>query len=612
MGEVDLLGDSLSFKMGPTFFFLGMCSFILNWAVSTLGLPCYWWTYFILPCFSVFFLCDHQKLSTEIVRELTKPFRGMAILVAVLVAAFSSLYMGILPLKMVIPLVCIFLLVRGFSFENMMFIGDECGELAKFVWWRVVLRLVPFRINKMRWKGDWAYCSPYSRGPVRKDVESYYFLSEKKSEKARNPGPFELNFGIEDCNVLCKYFVVRISEIDSPSGAEVPETREEPTPCKDDQGASSSQSQSVAEASSSQIVVSREARRQKLAHKVEVTLSLQDGGEELESFTFFPKDVDRIAEIKRAMVVLKESQNVIFSSFHKNISSRHPKAHARCYDFKEIFELILSKGYTLEKVNLTKLHTCSISGRGLLRIILKILHLGVLGCMNYYQLVSSTPHAMLIVVLSLFMFLQLLSILMEFFVENMKRCLYSLISRIFQAEKTRDIYRYLQRNWPSLTFGNESYGYPYTQDCSVICRFFDGDGIPVLSVREQNFPLVNNLNDYEHNYNLRNLGLELKVFGSGEEGGKLLVTVIMRWTTDQELYYNNHFEVEDPQKISNLIGMLQWLQANQCLGICKKWLDRTVMQAFPYKELICKTLDDNTDDEPRLVILRRTVTVTVE
>ncbi|CAM6112931.1 unnamed protein product [Calypogeia fissa] len=519
--------------------------------------------------------------------------------------------MGILPLKTVIPLVCILLLVRGFSFEKMMFIGDECGELAKLVWWRVVLRLVPVRINKMSWKGDWAYCSPYSRGPVRENIESYFFLSEKKSEKARNPGPFELNFGIEDCNVVCKYTVVRISEIDSPSGAEVPETREEPTPCKDDQGASSSQSQSIAEASSSQTVVNRQARRQKFAHTVEVTLSLQDGGEELESFTFFPKDVDRIVEIKRAMVVLKESKNVIFSSFHKNISSRHPKAHAKCYDFKEIFELILSKGYTLEKVNLTKVHICSVSGRDK---ILAILELGLLGVMNYYQLVSSTPHATLIAIISLFVSLHLLSIFMKPFARNTKRCLYSLISTICQEDTTYDIYRTLQKKWPSLTFGNESYGHPYTQDCSVICKFLDEDGIPVLTVREpESFPLVNSLHNFVHDYDLRNLQLELRIFGTGEEGGHYLVTVTMMWTSGRELYYNNDFVVKDPQKVSNLIGMLEWLEANECRGICKKWWpDRTVMYAFPYKELICKTLDNNTEDEPRLVTLRERVTVRVE
>ncbi|CAM6112941.1 unnamed protein product [Calypogeia fissa] len=75
----------------------------------------------------------------------------------------------------------------------------------------------------------------------------------------------------------------------------------------------------------------------------------------------------------------------------------------------------------------------------------------------------------------------------------------------------------------------------------------------------------------------------------------------MMWTSDRKLYYNNDFVGVDPQKVSNLIGMLEWLEANECRGICKKWWpDRTVMYAFPYKELICKTLDNNTDDEPRM------------
>ncbi|CAM6112971.1 unnamed protein product [Calypogeia fissa] len=488
--------------MGPTFFFMGMCALIMTWAVTSLGLPYDWWTYFI-PCLSVFLLCDHQKLSREVVTELTKPFRGMA----VVVAAVSSLYMGILPLTMVIPLVCILSLVRGFSFEKMMFIGDECGELAKFVWWRIILRWVPFRMNKMSWKGDWAYCSPYSRGPVHKSIESYYILSPKEPERAIIPGHFEFNFRIEECNVVCKYFVSgnngRYSEIDSASRAEVPPIREEAMVWKDDQGASSSHSESgiVAEAASSDSENVMDLRRQKHVNKVQVTLSLQNGGEELESFTFFPSDLGRVAEIERAM--------------------------------------------------------------------------------------------------------KLLTVLLKFFLGDRKRLLYSFVSLIVPPGWVDGIYLKLQRRWPSLTFCNESYGRPYVQDCSIICKFIDEEGLPVLSEREE-LPPARNVSEHVgvSKYNLRNLYLDLEINNHhSEEGEDFVVKVCIKWKTDDVLFYSNRFVVQDPRKISNLIGMLIWLKENKWQGICKWWPEKTVMHAFPFKELICKTLDKDKYHEPVLFFL---------
>ncbi|CAM6099624.1 unnamed protein product [Calypogeia fissa] len=504
-----------------------------------------------------------------------------------------------------------------------MFIGDECGELAKFVWWRVILRWVPFRINKMSWKGDWAYCSPYSRGPVHKSIESYYILSKKKPERAIIPGHFEFNFRIEECNVVCKYFVTgsngRYSEIDSASRAEVPQVSEEAMVWKDE-GASSSHSESgiIAEATSSDSENVMDLRRQKHVNKVQVTLSLQNGGEELESFTFFPSDLGRVAEIERAMKVLEKSKNLIFSRFHKNMGSRHPKAHAKCYEFKEIFELILTKGYTVERVKLTKAHKCSISGSTTLDLFIlipEIVNVGVLAWMNFYQILSAAPHSSLIVVVFLFTLFQLLTVLLKFFLENTKRLLYLFISLIFPPAWVDGIYLKLQRRWPSLTFCNESYGRPYVQDCSIMCKFFDEEGLPVLSEREELLPTRN---VFQHvgvsNYDLRNLYLDLEIINhDSHEGEDLVVKVCIKWKTDNALFYYNRFVVQDPRKISNLIGMLIWLKENKWQGICKKWWpEKTVMHAFPFKELICKTLDKDKYHEPVLFVLGEKVRISVE
>ncbi|CAM6112949.1 unnamed protein product [Calypogeia fissa] len=665
--------------MGPTFFFMGMCALIMTWAVTSLGLPYDWWTYFI-PCLSVFLLCDHQKLSREVVREFTKPFRGMA----VVVAAVSSLYRGILPLTMVIPLVCILSLVRGFSFEKMMFIGDECGELAKFVWWRIFLRWVPF-INKMSWKGLWACCSPYSRGPVHQIIEYYYILCPKKLERAIIPRQFEVNFRIEECSVLCKYFVSgnsgRYSETDNVSRAKVPPIRQEAMVWKDDQGASSSHSESaiVAEAASSDTENVMDLRRQKHVNKVQVTLSLQNGGtsapgplparsraaspsgwvpqapsaggkrgpalpkaplegawtgpgpcaeagagvwgeeakgtgEELETWTFFPSDLGQVAEIELAMKVLEKSKNLIFARVHKNMGSRNPKAHAKCYELKEIFELILTKGYTVERVTLTKAHECSISGSTMLdlfTLIPEIAFIGVLTWMNFYELLSAAPHYSLIVTLILFIFFQLLIVLLKFFLGGRERLLYSFISLILPPAWVDGICLKLQRI--GLSWGNESYGGPFVQDCSTICKFFDEESLPASSEHEELLPARN---VYEHvgesQYDLRNLYLDLKINPDSQEGEDFIVKVCIKWKTDNALFYSNRFVVQDTRKISNLIGMLIWLKENKWQGICKSWPKKTVMHVFSFKELICKTLDKDNYHEPILFFLEKEVRMSVE
>lgn len=329
----------------PSIFILGVGCIVNNlfseWVCSYLGVAEHLWVAGVVPSFIVYHMCDRSRLKSA-ARALFRFSADLRTLVSVLsvgLIALVSVYFKLALWMLLAMAGCMYFLVMSFSAEKTMYIGDWCGAVAKQVFREVMMNFI-CEAAWMKMKGEWHFCSPYSRHMEVKSTDHYYTLKKPAPIDSSNATSFAeeeeftVCFPIEECEVFCKF----------------------------------------------QYLMKRRngTERKDAPDKVEVSLLYKR--KPLEEYTYLNVPTIRVARLKRLITVLKEEGNLVLSDVHKNVGSEFNLAHARCYEFEEMLKLVLSEDWTLKKINLGAEYKCSISGSSLSRGTATGLVFGLLCC----------------------------------------------------------------------------------------------------------------------------------------------------------------------------------------------------------------------------------------
>ncbi|CAM6106309.1 unnamed protein product [Calypogeia fissa] len=312
----------------PSIFILGVGSIINNWFArwlcSSLGVAQYLWVAGVVPTLVVYNMCDKNrlKIAAGAVFRLSADMRTIAYVLAVCSLAIISLYFKYVPWVMLAMVSFMYFVSEAFSMEKTMYMGDCCGAIAKQMFRKLALSFIREEAW-MKVKGEWNFCSPYSRNLVVISTDHYYTLEKpdvgsriRETAACEPPDGFEFDFEIENCEIFGKVEYL-------------PEYRNGTEP-------------------------------KHLPNKIEVSLLYKK--EPLEEYTFYNVPPKRVHLLKNLLEILQAEGNLLLSNFHRNVGSELKRAHARCYEFEELLRLVLSEGWTKKKVNLGVEHACSISG----------------------------------------------------------------------------------------------------------------------------------------------------------------------------------------------------------------------------------------------------------
>ncbi|CAM6127515.1 unnamed protein product [Calypogeia fissa] len=592
--------------MSPPVFLLGLVSIPTVWAITIFGLPRDLWTFGVVPVVSIYLLCDQGKLwqaaaqvrSSQILRFISP---AIVVLFALVYAQFTDI--RFLLWKAAVLVVWLLCVIKAFHFEKQMYLTDTFGVWAKYLVWEMVSR-VTGEAMWMSYKSEWAYCSPYSRKLVHKDIQHYYNLQQRSEEQEIIPEHYEFNFPIESCNVYSVYTPASedrgadySSSSSTVSSSPMVENRPSPRPrigpieVKERAERGSSSSTTTLSSTEGESSSSSKFERGPLvedsyslisSHMNKVEVSLQYEGKTLEGYTFFDIASDAVAEFKRVLEVLKRDGNVIYSTLNRNIGSSTPRAHARCHEFKELLDLILNQSYKLHEVDLTAQYKCIISGHWSLQLLL----IGVMVGIDYYQLTGPPKYiGTVIALLTSYALLHLFLVVVNFVCgkqHKLKRLVHFIISRT-RPNKLDDWYRYFQKKFPLLTFSNESYCYPQVSTQKQICFLKNAIGcLPVTGTGPARYFHMEDLREGRRVFDLRNLQLELSVTYIEEE---VQINAEMRRAYDDRACCYREVFLTDRIKAIHFIALMKWLEENGCVGVCKEWPESGLMYAYRYREL---------------------------
>ncbi|CAM6117894.1 unnamed protein product [Calypogeia fissa] len=580
-------------------FSAGVVSILAVWAITNLGFPPDVFTFGVVPVLSIYCLCNHRKLRDAAGLFRVSKVRFLAAIIAVLFSFLHARFRCIrfILWKLGVLLVWLLCLSKAFDYEKTMFMADTCGAWAKVVLWTVVTTFTG-EAAWMSYNGEYSFCCPYTRKLVVIKTKRYFNLQKMHEELVSIPEGYKFDFAIGFCSLQCEY-------------TELP-----PSPWKGVLAAQNGDHHSSEigaavctpiepelELHPSSKVVGRYKRVSNRFNKVEAVLKYKNDNV-LESYSFYNIPLDAVAEFKRVLEVLNQEGNIIFSNLNREIGSSIPRAHARCYEFGELLDLILAQSYKLHEVDLEEDYVCAISGRWiLLQMVLTVaVNVGI----NYYQL-TGPPKDLSTVILLLFLsafvelFFSLVNTVCNQPWDILRRIVYNFINRFGQS-KMKVCYQHFQARIPQLTFCNESYGYPHIlRTPRYVCFLAPVTGILprfgfYATSTPENIVLVGRLREGSMEFDLINLQLKLTVTFHRGNGVQRLTTVqvVVEYfrVYDQRLYARDIFVNIENSRAENLIALMSWLEDNECPGVCKSWPQDYLINAYRYDELVNKVLND--------------------
>jgi hypothetical protein len=293
---------------------------------SSLGVSQHMWVAAVVPSIILYNMCDigRLKIAASAVVCLSPNLMTSLSLLGAKIIAVLAVYVKLKwPAMIFVTAACLYIFTMALSVEKLLYMVDYCGIIGKRVFRMVILNLTS-ELALMKMKGEWSFCSPYSRDLVNLSTNHYYAVEDPGRKPqlrwigatTNQEDEFSLSFPIEKCEVCCRYqyfgdFSDRLAlEIQS--------------------------------------------------NKVEVSLLYKN--HPVEEFTFFVVAPSRVPRLKFVLEILRDEKNVLFSGLHRNVGSKTNVAHARCYELDEILDLVLVKGFTLRKVNLEAQYDCLVSG----------------------------------------------------------------------------------------------------------------------------------------------------------------------------------------------------------------------------------------------------------
>lgn len=283
------------------------------------------WVAGVVPSVVVYNMCDRTRLKSSARALFTFHPDGRALvhILAVLLGALVSVCFKVAPWIVFVTAACFYFLFTAFSVEKTLYMGDWCGAIAKQAFRKVATTII-CDVAWMKMKGEWNFCSPYSRSLETESADHYYTLKRPPADyngsdvlmSHQDVDEFSFLFPLKECEVYCKfkYLVERRDGADRKDGP----------------------------------------------NKIELALTFKD--EPLEEYTYFNVPLICVARIWRLMTVLETEGNLVLCNFHRYVGSGVNVAHARCYEFEEMIKLVLSDGCALKRVNLGARYECSISG----------------------------------------------------------------------------------------------------------------------------------------------------------------------------------------------------------------------------------------------------------
>ncbi|KAL3689040.1 hypothetical protein R1sor_015349 [Riccia sorocarpa] len=353
--------------------------------------------------------------------------------------------------------------------------------------------------------------------------------------------------------------------------------------------------------------------------------SLWHGDLNILGFTYYQVEPEAVLEVKRVLEVLRDRGNLVFSDLHRNVGSRNLEARARCYDFEEMLYLIIHRGYRLHMVKLLGTYTCYVSGTHALVDVMGVL---MLVLVVYFQLATATK-PLCYLLFALYFIWELFQITrqpgghtefcLDLDFDMARRGVYYLIKAVADPEKISSIYGWLHDKIPLLAFNNESYGHPYYSvgGQEEICSLFTDEctALPIVDVGDYELILQKELPPplEVQRYNLKNIQMEMTLRrGDPTREDEWKVEILMQRSYDDKMlsYWYRRIFVTVGGRVRNLIAIMEWLVRNDCLGVCKEWLDKNRIQAYPYLELFTRVLQEGV--EPWIIIPSSRAYLTVE
>ncbi|CAM6127512.1 unnamed protein product [Calypogeia fissa] len=616
--------------------FIGVVSILAVWAITNLGFPPDVFTFGVVPVLSIYCLCNHRKLREAAGQFRVSKVRFLAAAIAVLFSLLHARFRCIrfILWKLGVLLVWLLCLSKAFDYEKTMFMADTCGAWAKVVLWTVVTTFTG-QAAWMSYNGEYSFCCPYTRKLVVIRTRRYYNLQKMHEELVAIPGRYRFSFPIGFCTLQCEYTELPPSpwngvldahygdHLSSEIGAAVCTPMESPrralmwSVSHEDRRSPGCTHELELRPSSKvlecgPIVMDRSPLKSdryepvsNRFNKVEAVLKYKND-KVLESYTFYNIPLDAVAEFKRVLEVLKQEGNIIFSNLNREIGSSTPRAHARCYEFGELLDLILAQSYKLHEVDLEEDYVCAISGCWILQLQM-VLTVAVNMGINYYQL-TGPPKDLSTVILLLFLyafvelFFSLVNTVCNPPWDILRRIVYNFINR-FAPSKMKVCYQHFQARIPQLTFCNESYGHPHIlRTPRYVCFLAPVSGIlPRFGFYATSTPEsivhVGRLREGFMEFDLINLQLKLTVMFHRGNGVQRLTTVqvVVEYfrVYDQRLYLRDIFVHIEKKRAENLIALMSWLEDNECPGVCKSWPQDYLINAYRYDELINKTSEDD-------------------
>ncbi|CAM6117890.1 unnamed protein product [Calypogeia fissa] len=449
-------------------FFVRVVSILAVWAITNLGFPPDVFTFGVIPVLSIYCLCNHRKLRDVAGLFRVSKVRFLAAIIAVLFSFLHARFSCIrfILWKLGILLVWLLCMSKAFEYEKTMFMADTCAAWAKVVLWTVVTTFTG-KAAWMSYNGEYSFCCPYTRKLVVIKTKRYYNLQKMHEELVSIPEGYRFSFPIGFCSLQCEYTELPASQWNGDHHS------------SEIRAAVSSPVESQRRALMCNRVSHEDGKRPRCTHelelrpsskvveygpsvvdtyklvsnrfnKVEAVLKYKND-KVLESYSFYNIPLDGVAEFKRVLEVLKQEGNIIFSNLNREIGSSTPRAHARCYEFGELLDLILAQSYKLHEVDLEEDYVCTISGRWILQLQM-VLMVAVNVGINYYQL-TGPPKDLSTVILLLFLyafvelFFSLVNTVCNQPWDILRRIVYNFINR-FAPSKMKVCYQHFQARIP--------------------------------------------------------------------------------------------------------------------------------------------------------------------